>query len=544
MKLSRRDFLKSTAALAAVAGTLGMGAIALAQDEKGGEATVTIQSPQELAAKFAAAQTAIGGKTMDYCAYDPATDVKSLPQKLPLVVFLHGEDGVGANGTQLTANRGATFFMEDNQLAKNPAYVLAPQCPGDSWTDEGVAELVKQMIDEFCAANAVDTDRIYIEGMSMGGSGTWHMLLTYPELFAGALPMCGEVPASYYEAGAEAFKPLANMPIWAFHCADDDVVPQSSTEQAIAAIKEAGSGCAKYEVFSAGSVVPAHHVWERVFSIGTPYNWLFIQSRARTDGGKQPPQMLFSSRKLAQRLTEVCDYELGKLYVIDHGSEALIVDTAMGGFGAADLHAYLCENVLTNPEAALDILITHKHGDHILGIPTLVASGKVRKVYIHPADEAGLVSSMEGFGVTAEAMNLAHLVEGDVVSIGDETIDVVEVPGHTDGSIVMFYHDYIFTGDAVGSGDLWLFGTSFETYQPAIDHLMAQIAVRGGDYELLTGHLENLNRFSVQYVKDMVSLVRGMLLGQIEPGVYTRREGKYATYGEANIYYTGDVHNA
>ena len=44
------------------------------------------------------------------------------------------------------------------------------------------------------------------------------------------------------------------------------------------------------------------------------------------------------------------------------------------------------------------------------------------------------------------------------MTVGNETIDVLEVPGHTPGSIVFFYNDYIFTGDAIGSGDLWLNG--------------------------------------------------------------------------------------
>ncbi len=67
---------------------------------------------------------------------------------------------------------------------------------------------------------------------------------------------------------------------------------------------------------------------------------------------------------------------------------------------------------------------------------------------------------------------------------------------------------------------------------------MADIAARGQEYELLTGHFENLNPFSVQYVRDMVLLVKYMLAGQIEEGVYTRREGKYATYESANIFYS------
>ena len=93
----------------------------------------------------------------------------------------------------------------------------------------------------------------------------------------------------------------------------------------------------------------------------------------------------------------------------------------MGGSGAADLYAYLRENVLTNPDAELDILLTHKHGDHILGIPSLLKSGKVRRTYIHPDDQEGLLSSMQKFfGLTAEDLKLVNIVDGDTVRIGSE----------------------------------------------------------------------------------------------------------------------------
>ena len=539
MKLTRRDFLKGSAAFAVTAGALGMlNGIAFAEDEKTGEKVVNVaaQSRDELAAKFEAGKTG----SLQYCAYDPTKYLKNLPEKMPLVVFLHGEDGKGDNGQQILANDGATFFMTDYQLEKNPTYVIAPQCPGDNWTDEETVKLVKQMIDEYAASHKIDTDRIYLEGMSMGGTGVWNLLFEYPNFFAAALPMCGVIPQKWYD-DVKSFEALKNQAIWAFHCMDDDVIPEAETAKAVQTLKDNGSAAIRYEAFQVGSMPEPHKVWERVYSIGTPYNWLFIQSQARTKHGELSPHMLFSHKQLKYGITEVRDYAVGKLYVMDQGKEALIIDTAMGGTGAADLYAYIRDNVLTDKDAELDILLTHKHGDHILGIPSLVASGKVRKVYIHPADEQGLVETMEKMGVTREQLKLASVVEGDVVKIGNEELEVVEFPGHTEGSVVFFYKDYIFTGDAIGSGDLYLFKNEFDTFRPHIDHFMAEVLLRNADkeYELLTGHFENLHPFTLEYVRHMLILVRDVINGKIETGIYTRRPGRYATYLDANVYFTG-----
>ena len=317
-------------------------------------------------------------------------------------------------------------------------------------------------------------------------------------------------------------------------------MPESETANAVQALKDAGSGSVKYEGFTPGSMPEPHKVWERVYSIGTPYNWMFTQSLARTEHGKLDPSMMFSHFGVKYGITRVMDFGMDTLWVLDQGKEVLLIDTAMGGSGKADLYAYLRQNVFTNPDAEIDILLTHKHGDHILGIPSLLKSGKVRRTYIHPDDKEAFLQTMSGyFGLTAEDMKLQNVVEGDTVRIGSEELEVIQVAGHTAGSVVFFYKDYIFTGDAIGSGDLFLLEAAFDEYYPQLNHFMAEILLRNEDvdYEFLTGHWENLQPFTVDYVRHMLILVRDVINGTIQPGYYTRKPGRWAGYLDANIYF-------
>ena len=238
----------------------------------------------------------------------------------------------------------------------NPAYVLAPQIDEEDWTTDENMALVMQAVEDVMNTYKIDEDRIYVEGMSMGGTGTWKMLLDHPDLFAAGMPICGQVPAEYYE-NEDAWKALANMPVWAFHAADDDVIPEEETAKAVQALKDAGNNCTQYEVWTAGSITPAHEIWNRVYQIGTPYNWLMMQNRERTQDNTLDASMLFSKKVINDHITRICDFWLGQVYVIQDEGEVLIIDTAMGGFGQADLYAYIRDEVLEDKDAEFDVIL-------------------------------------------------------------------------------------------------------------------------------------------------------------------------------------------
>jgi predicted peptidase len=65
------------------------------------------------------------------------------------------------------------------------AYVLAPQCPeNEYWDSEVLYQLILKIKE-----NAIDSNRIYLTGLSMGGWGAWNLAFAHPEMFAALVPI-------------------------------------------------------------------------------------------------------------------------------------------------------------------------------------------------------------------------------------------------------------------------------------------------------------------------------------------------------------------
>jgi predicted peptidase len=163
------------------------------------------------------------GFELDFRLYQPPG-----PGRYPLVVTLHGGGEVADNNmTQLTGNRIAVTFAKPERQRRHPAFVLAPQVPlprpmegpdGTDWTDARVQAATVELIDTFTAKYPVDTNRIYLAGLSSGGRGILNLLPKHPGKFAAAIPTAGWGDASTMEK-------ITHIPLWADHSIDDQVVP-------------------------------------------------------------------------------------------------------------------------------------------------------------------------------------------------------------------------------------------------------------------------------------------------------------------------------
>jgi predicted peptidase len=202
-------------------------------------------------------------------------------KKYPLVIFLHGAGERGSdNVAQL--KHGMADFASEAIREQYPAIVIAPQCPsGEKWVnvewsaqDHAMPEkpaatmhALRELIDHLASEFAIDPDRIYITGLSMGGFGTWDAVQRYPDLFAAAAPICGG-------GDPRRVDQIKQVPIWAFHGERDTIVKPERTREMIAALKAAGAE-PKYTEYPG----VAHDSWSATYRDPQFYAWLFAQRR-------------------------------------------------------------------------------------------------------------------------------------------------------------------------------------------------------------------------------------------------------------------------
>jgi predicted peptidase len=200
-------------------------------------------------------------------------------RKYPLVIFLHGSGERGSdNDAQL--KWGVINFATDEMMVKHPAIVIAPQCPANAgWSNfdrqtmalqpqpSKPMQLVIELIHQLIKKMPVDTNRIYVTGLSMGGYGTYDAIERYPNLFAAAMPVCG---------GGDVSKAatIAHIPMWIFHGAEDAAVNPMYSLNMAGALTKAGAhpGLTMYPE-------TGHFSWLAAYSDMDAMEWLFRQHK-------------------------------------------------------------------------------------------------------------------------------------------------------------------------------------------------------------------------------------------------------------------------
>jgi predicted peptidase len=159
-------------------------------------------------------------------SYTPKEYNTDTLKKWPLIIYLHGGSRRGTDLNKLYADGIPDQLYRGREFS---FIIIAPQCPEHlRWsTDNWFENLYKEINDKY----RIDTNRVYLTGISLGGAGTWYIAAKYPDKFAAIAPMSGFT--SNMDFIDNNIDKLINMPIWAFHGKIDVVVPFEETERII-----------------------------------------------------------------------------------------------------------------------------------------------------------------------------------------------------------------------------------------------------------------------------------------------------------------------
>jgi poly(3-hydroxybutyrate) depolymerase len=172
--------------------------------------------------------------------YDPA-------QKIILRVQLHGGVGrpspnVQAPGRQQAAGangRAANRIEGEKQIYLHPSGWAAAQ-----WWDEEQVDNILRSVDALKRKYNIDETKIYITGISDGGTGVYYMALKEPSLWSSYLPLNGSLAVIRNAAnGADGEmhgNNLVNAALYVVNGENDPLYPVAQVEPHVAWLKRMG----------------------------------------------------------------------------------------------------------------------------------------------------------------------------------------------------------------------------------------------------------------------------------------------------------------
>lgn len=176
----------------------------------------------------------------------------------PIVLFLHGQSLCGSD-----LNRVRRYGPLDalKMGRKIDAVVVAPQNPGGSWNPAKIMNVLEWV--EACYP--VDTNRLYVLGMSLGGYGTIHFVAAYPHKVAAAMALCGGSNLSDHCS-------LCQVPLWIMHGTADKAISFSQSQKIVNAMKACGDTSRLRFTKLPGQ---SHGALAKIFYLEETYEWLF-----------------------------------------------------------------------------------------------------------------------------------------------------------------------------------------------------------------------------------------------------------------------------
>lgn len=243
----------------------------------------------------------LAGDPYRYQVYVPATFTPD--RRWPVILFLHGAGESGTDGLLPTeVGIGSAIRRHADRF---PALVVFPQArpKNEGWRGDTAAAALR-VLDRTVAEFRGDPHRLYLTGLSMGGSGTLRVAAEYPGRFAALVPVCPDFDGELTWPGSEPIRPgpsrlgteysqpqaqasgfantldalaraIGKVPLWIFQGEDDEAPPPAMTRRLVRALQRYSPEVRYTEYPRVG-----HNAWDPAYAEPTLIPWLLTQRRA------------------------------------------------------------------------------------------------------------------------------------------------------------------------------------------------------------------------------------------------------------------------
>jgi predicted peptidase len=188
-------------------------------------------------------------------------------KKWPLIVFLHSMAERGNNINLIISNpEGEGNGIIPYVLKKeNFQFItISPLCPDKAYWPS-IDDRLDLLIEDINAKYLIQTEKVYLTGVSMGGMGVWSLAMSHPKWFSAVAPISGAI---YFPPMIENLQAIKNLPVWAFHDLNDPDIPISKEQDTIRRLQQINPNVT-YTISETGE----HYIHEDIYEDNQLFNW-------------------------------------------------------------------------------------------------------------------------------------------------------------------------------------------------------------------------------------------------------------------------------
>lgn len=254
-------------------------------------------------------------------------------KRWPLVISLHGAGSNHRLNLRRVFGRGNRPGEPDAQASRYfPPFpdvdmIVASPLARGTMGYQGIAEQdVLDVLADVKKRFAIDDERVYLTGLSMGGGGALWIGLTRPDLWAAIAAVCPAAPEGLADLTGNAL----NVPVKLFQGAIDPLVPAAGTREWHKRLLAAGVNAEYIEYPGV-----RHNAWDHAYKDAAIFEW-FRPYKSQP----MPSRVRFSTRSYRHRSAYWVRFERltpGMLASIEASREGTTVSVAIAGADAFTL---------------------------------------------------------------------------------------------------------------------------------------------------------------------------------------------------------------